>query len=269
MPEYSEHSTFDLSEAPPAVSQPDKADPTLQKNLANGLDEGVVEVREKAIEKLTNADNLLGFWIQVIGDGTRLSGAYDSYIERLTPLRVAFATSVSTDLDFSERAMVTGTLFDQHFSLQTDPSGYPDISDQRLYEHEMKGLVEAVEDRYGAVDDPDFLGSGNEEESFEYGRERAASILDSDRISYLWVQLVMDDSSWFKAGIRKHLLSSDAPFDSLNWFRGVDPRLRESSVEPYVTPALMAQHLYVAAKTIPASPAQVGQNTLSTDPNIY
>lgn len=261
---------YDIEDAPTGVGDPDIPNPDLEELLSDRADDGVAATKADAIADLKSRDDMLGFWMQAVGDGTRLEGARNDPIEQRTPLEIAYASGVDETMEFPERVDIAAHLFAQHFGLHIDPSrGHQAKSNSQLYEEEMDDVVGAVDTRYGDMDDEiDRLDDGWDTVSFQERRMEAASILESNRLSYCWVQFVVDDTSWIVHAIADRIGSVDVAPGSIEWLRGVDERI-DTPIGQYIAPTALTQHLRVAENMAHTSPSEIGQRTLDIGPGAY
>lgn len=165
----------------------DDPDSALTEVLTTGLDddEAFWRSRDRARE-LLDSDDIAGFWLQGIGDGSPVAG-HDDPSERVTPHCVGHVAGYEDRLDDEGVGELAATLFAHHLGVKTNAQVAGFDTDvvlvdqiQRLTtgaDAHLNALGEDAADQVSAVD-------------FEAQRHRARRLLDADRLTTFWLQIV-------------------------------------------------------------------------------
>lgn len=241
-----------------------ESDPILTHLLSSQPDELFVSGREEAVEKLQTLD-VAAFWVQAVGDGTPMEVGHNDPSER-TPHHGVWEAGFEDSLTHQEIVKITTQLAAHHIGLHAVPSEGSGS--------EREALNESLEPitRYANQ-----LYDEHRNEELQYPRtqtratsiEAAISVLDTDPLSYFWLQILGD------SGEAKHVFVVGGDQDSPSSFadhpiefvigilQGTPPQL-----EINLTTESFAQHLFVGSQITDQSIDQFAEEVRQTALNL-
>lgn len=188
---------------PLADTESPNADPRLAGFLTDGPDEQFEQVRQDAIDALSQSD-VVAIWLQAIGDGTPLDHARENAIEQRTPHNVLSLAGYDDDLTHPEISQIVLQLFTHHVCVFTSvPRRRSPAAGIEAFEQQGREAIRntldlstaAAEQMYVSANSDSDIGTETVADLFEprslvEQRERAIAILDQEELATFWVQVM-------------------------------------------------------------------------------
>lgn len=257
-----------LSPNPPDLEHGPDPDPGLVALLDTEFDEAFHDGRDDAIEKLSSLD-IAALWLQAVGDGSPLDAASHDPLETKTPHRMAWQAGFDDTLDHHKITQISHQLFAHHLGTIVTPVG-KSVSDRAALDNILQPSLEYATDLYGGEDNP-----AEEWEAVQYPRptslddttENARSLLETDSLSYFWMQILCDTgSSSFVMQVGATAEEEESPTmfidHPIEYVVGI-PRALNTAGEMDLSMQSLAQHLSYGARATDESLDEFSEKALN------